>query len=379
MICPKGAPVYENLSSEYTDVPQLLSTLRAETFSGIVAIQAIGRKGTFFISAGETIDAILGTEADPTATVGEEAVEELFVLCTNPTTTLGVYELSAKEVEFAVTTLQSEMVFKGLSTDFVRLDRFLKKLASERHNGYIEVFTKDNQSFGIISLRDGKADQLFTLREPGISSLSPTDGIPAFLQEIATQGMLFNVYRTAAPSAPVNGADQWAGQGPMVTEEDEPETRTEGGNGHQYTPDVRREETERDGLAERTQFVVDLQTVLFKIEKFINGVAENGGFQRAFKRACVEKSESYPFLDPFEGQFDYSGGRIHLDEQVSIGVFAVAIAECLNLTLTYLHIELPKKTVLPANLRGDIESSFRGYRDVLTGSGLQSVIPSTFQ
>jgi hypothetical protein len=331
MICHRGETVYENLSSECNDVPKLLSTLRAEVFSGIVAIQAVGKKGIFFVSAGEIIDAISGTEADPTTTAGEQAVKEIFALCTQPSATLDVYKLSAREVEFAVTTLQSEMVFKGLSTDFVRLDRFLNKLSAQRHNGYIEVTTKDNQPVGIISLRDGKADQLFTAPAVGVSSFSVS------------------------------------------------ENRTAGSNGHQYAPDLRSEGASSSGVEERTQFVVDLQGTLFKIEKFVNGFAETGGFQRAFKRACVEKSESYPFLDPFEGQFDYSGGRIHLDGQVPMGAFVIGIAECLDLTLTYLEREIPNKTVLPASLKRDIEILFRGYRDVITESGLQSVIPSAFQ
>jgi hypothetical protein len=378
VICLKGEPVHENLSSEYTDVPQLLSTLRMEGFSGTVEIEAVGKKGTFLLSNGETIDAAAGTAADPTAIVGEEAVEELFVLCTQPGAHVGVYKLSARAAEFAASTLQSETLFKGLCTDYVRLDRFLTKLACDKHNGYLEVFNSDNRAMGVLSLRNGQMVQLLRVSESGSHTFSDGGDIPVFLEEIGSQGMYFNVCRTTM-SPPAEEIDRASDAESEVNQENTKETRIEGSNGG--APHVSfqvEEEPWSDPVEIRGQFLLDLQSALLKIEKFVNGCAEKGGFQRAFKRACVEKSDFYPFLDPFEGQFEYSDGRIHLNDEVSTETFAVGVAECLNLTLTYLQQQFPKETLLPAGLKRDIESAFGSSRDVLAGSGIQSVVPAAF-
>ena len=399
MICPKGEPVHENLSSEYTDVPQLLSTLRAEEFSGMVEVRSPGKKGVFFVSLGETIDATAGPDSDPASLVGEEAIEELLVVCTRPDATLGVYRLSSQEVEFAVSTLQSEMVFKGLSTDFVRLDRFLKKLADERHHGFIEVLTKDNQTAGVIALREGRPDLLVTMTEAGTPSFSGAEKVPEFLEDISKRSALFNVHRTvstivhretlvAETARPVLAAEteRIAAAGHSVREEksdtnvgETVEMAVDKTNGRQHVPEEA-SGVAREGTPEgRKGLLLDLQGVFFKVERFVNGLAEPGSFQRAFKRACVEKSDDYSFLDPFEGLFDYSEGQLHVDDQVPTEAFAVGVAQCLNLTLTYLQRELPKKTVLPVGLKGDIESSFRGHRQVLGESGDSGVIPASFQ
>jgi hypothetical protein len=101
------------------------------------------------------------------------------------------------------------------------------------------------------------------------------------------------------------------------------------------------------------------------MEKFIDSFSEKGIFQKTFKKACVEKSESYHFLDPFAGQFEYQGKKIYLDEKVGMEEFAKAIAECLNLTLSYVKKELPKNVSFPPGLKGDIESTFKKYQDII--------------
>ncbi len=116
----------------------------------------------------------------------------------------------------------------------------------------------------------------------------------------------------------------------------------------------------------RNEFLAALQRVFVKIEKFVDSVSKQGGFQKTFKKACIEKSDSYPFLDPFEGQFDYQGKKIRLDATIETEEFTRAIAECLNLTLTYIRKELPKNVVFPPGLKTDIESVFKKRPD-LTG------------
>ena len=136
-------------------------------------------------------------------------------------------------------------------------------------------------------------------------------------------------------------------------------------------PDVVEKQKVENGAGNgRNEFLTAIQRIFLKMEKFMDSFSEKGGFQRAFKKACVEKSESYHFLDPFEGQFDYQGKKIRLDANVGTEEFIMAIAECLDLTLSYIKKELPKNVFLPPGLKGDIESTFKNHQDIIKLSDL---------
>jgi hypothetical protein len=362
------------------DLPQLLSTLQANAFAGIVAVEAADRKGAFFLSSGSLVNAVVEYEGNTAPLVGEEAVEELLVLSTKAGGLLHVSRLTPEEVECSASTLRSESIFTGLSTDFVRLDRFISKLASERLTGYIELFTKEGGRLGVLFMKDGEEQglQVTAAGEPP-SLLGKTD-IPPFLEEVIARGATFNVFRSlATPLPPKKEAAvqerRTAGMAGETAEVFEKEEVSAG----KVVMLLEKQRSEHPLENGRNDLLTALQEVFAKIQRFSDGVSQKGGFQRAFKRACVEKSEAYPFLDPFEGLFDYDGGRIKLDNEVGTEDFAAGVADCLNLALLYLQREFPKHVALPQPLKREIESSFENYRDAVKGSGILSVVPATLR
>jgi hypothetical protein len=389
MIYPKGETIYQNLSTEYTDLPQLLSTLKQKVFSGIIEIDIEGKKGAFFMVSGEVVNAASGVETDPPAIVGEEAVEKLLTLSTRPNGVLSVYRLPSVEVGFVASSLvRPESIFKDLSTDFVRLDQFVKKLQDEKLTGYIEIFARKSKRVGKLSLRAGETVGLQITPESGVPTFFEREAIPSLLEEFVKQGSMFSVYRSKGFSMPVKGADRVNSEARKVTteikerkfetleeldiiEDEIFEVKLEEKPAPVKRPYVVEKQKVENGVGNgRNEFLTGIQRILLKMEKFMDGSLEKGGFQRVFKKACVEKSESYHFLDPFEGQFDYQGKKIYLDTEVGTEEFIMAIAECLNLTLSYIKQDLPKNAVLPPGLKGDIESTFKKYPDIIDLSGL---------
>ena len=415
MILPKGEVVHQGLSTVYTDTAELLSTLVSDGFAGIVEVVLPGNKGVFFISSGMTINAFIEGDGDQIVAAGQEAIQKLIALSKQQEGILNVMSLTPAEVEFAASPFGSEIIHKGLSTNFVKLDRFIQKLKEERHNGFIEVITGDNKPMGTIFLKEGELVGFHTASS-GSNTLTEPEAIPAFLGEISRQGATFNVHQTAfgvsqkaAPSPkepssmrdifptkepapqketfvlsePAPAKEAFVPKEPPIAKEtladkevdeiareifmDEPPPPAKAEH------DIIREEKEslekgwvavnkdRNG---RNEIVVAAQKVLSKVEQFVDGSSQKGAFQRVFKNTLIEKSDLYPFLDPFAGQFNYNEGKITLDEEIDLDKFSMGIADCFSVALYKIKREFPKAMTLPVGLKADIESSLRYYQDL---------------
>lgn len=399
MIYPKGETVYQNLSTEYTDLPQLLSSLKTKNFSGIIEIDVGGKIGILFVIAGEVINAAHGVESDTPRMVGEEAVEKLLSLSTRSNGLVNVYEVPPVEVEFAAQPLfKPEEIFKDLNTDFVRIDQFIKKLQDEKLTGYIEITTRKDRVTGNLSLKGGDIIGLQVASATGETSFYEREAIPSFLEQFTRQGASFNVYRTktfigpakTGPAVPGRKTSKFV-SAPEVKETKPPEvdvvdfkenifepaeafsrkedifeTKPFEAKTVSKTPAFAEVEASDNSIPEngRSDFLGAVQRIFLKIERFLDGAAEKGMFQRTFKKACIEKSDVYHFLDPFEGLFNYQDKKIRLDNAVATEEFVTAIADCLSLTISYIKKDLPKNVVLPAGLKADVESAFKKYPEV---------------
>jgi len=129
----------------------------------------------------------------------------------------------------------------------------------------------------------------------------------------------------------------------------------------------------------RREFISALQRVLSKIESFVDHISKKGDFQRIFRRVCVDASDLFHFLDPFEGQFEYESCRIRLDDAIGSDDFAVATAYCLNLVLAELNKEYLRGATLPPGLKGEIEAAFRHYKEAIKNAGLNFVVPANMR
>ncbi len=389
MIKPRGKILHQNLSTEYTDVAQLLSTLKANAFDGMVEIETANRKGAYFMIGGKTVNAVLGSEMNPTGLVGEEAIEELLAVSAQPNALLNVYQSTPAEIEFTISTLKSECIHSRLSTDFVKMDRFLQKLGSEKHTGYIEVSTKANRTIGILSLKDGEVVGLMVTPESGNPSFFDSAAVPALLEEVMREGAVFDVYRSL--SVPAVKEVEAPPEEEPAEPEPEPEPAAEAvielelpepaaGKTVSLVEKQKGEDADDDDAASdgRSELLGKLENMFNKVERFVDSALQKGAFLRALKRACIERSDTHPFLDPFEGLFDYSAGKVRLDGDVALEDFAVAVADCLNLTLSLLQKELPKNFSLPVTLKGEIEASFKHYQELIKRSGLQFVVPTSY-
>jgi hypothetical protein len=348
MILPKGEVVHRNLSTAYTDFPALLSTLKTGDFSGIIEIEFPENNGVIFVDAGEIINAEVKMKGNSKRIIGQEAVQTLLDLSNQKDGVINIGRLSPEQAAIVASNLQHEVLFKGLSTDFTRLDKLLLRLRGEKHHGFVEVLTKEHQMMGVLFLDGGEPVEMFTTPESG-PSVFGRKSIPLFVENAIKKGAIFDVFKS---------------QGKILKEEVKEIKETK----------VPRRGEEPKGL------IPIFQDILSYAEKLVDGSSRRKGlFQKVFKESLIENSEEFNFLDPFAGEFQYRDGTIQFTGEAEEKDFAKGIIACLMTALSHLEKELPKDKILPLKLKTGIESSLEQHRETLKRFGVDAITSSIFR
>ncbi len=358
MILPKGEVRHQNLLTAYTDVSALLSALKSEGFSGILEIEFPEKRGTVFIDSGEILNAEIRERGETEGRVGQEAIQAFLTFSNQKNGVLNVYRLLPEHVAIITSHLQYEVLFKELSTDFTRLDRLLVKLKEDKHDGFIEDLTKEKKALGVLFVEGGEPVEMFTVPESG-PSIFGRKSIPVFVENVSKQGgAILSVYKShnkifrKEKSIPENK--------PVLESKTVVENKPAAGS--------------KEGLKE---LILIFQETISGAEKLVDGASRNGTFVGTFKKSLIEKAETFSFLDPFAGEFEYQDGIIRFSGEVGEKEFAKGILECLNTTLALLEKELPKNKMLSLKLGAEIKSSLELHSDTLRRLGLTEVISSS--
>ena len=365
MILPKGEVRHQNLLTAYTDVSALLSALKSEGFSGTLEIEFPEKEGTIFIDSGEVLNAEVREKSNAERKIGQEAIQAFLALSNQKNGVLNVYRLLPEQVALIINHLQHEVLFRELSTDFTRLDRLLLKFREDKHDGFIEVLTKEKKALGVLFVEGGEPVDMFTIPESG-PSIFGRKSIPVFVENVSKQGAVLNVYKSynkmfkkekpVAESKPVLQRKLTGESKPVV------ETKPQSGG--------------KEGLKE---LIAILQETLSTAEKLVDAASRNGTFVITFKKSLIEKAEAFSFLDPFAGEFEYQDGVIRFSGEVGEKEFTKGILECLNTTLILLGKELPKNKMLPLKMIAEIRSSLELHSDTLERLGVKEIVSSSLQ
>jgi hypothetical protein len=336
MILPKGPAVHENLRTVFIDLNSFLQTLKEDNFTGYVQVSFWDYDGILFLEAGEIVNAI--EESEDTRRGGEEAVENIILKSKQRDGRINVYRLAPEMVAILASTSMKEATYKELSTEFTSLDKLIEKLAKENHSGYIDIALSDNKGGGIIFFQEGEiVEAVMSDAKTGGGKKYGKDMLNEIIEDVQETGATFNVYR-----AGLEVGSERTGITPHVLE---------------------------------FQGVIQvMQEVVGTIESLIDGSTRKGSFRDSFKKARVEKSEDYPFLDPFAAEFEYKNGEIIFDGKASAEVFIQGLKECIELTLDTIT-ESANKDELYGNIRSALKPIVERFREEINAFGLKSIMP----
>src|SRR4030042_5854083 len=293
MILPKGETVHENLRTAYVDLNSFLQTLKSDNFTGYLQVSFWDYEGILFLEAGEIVNAI--EEVQGKRKGGEEAVANIILKSKQKDGRINVYKLMPEMVTILASATMKEATYKDLSTEFTSLDKLFEKLNKESHSGYIDILLNDNKAKGIIFFQNGEISEVVMSDEKS-GLIYGKDKLHNIIDDVLKTGATFNVYRAGLDS---------------------------GG--------------ERAGISQAVdlQKVVEvIQEVVGTIESVVDNLANRTGvFLDNLKKAPVEQSEDFPFLDPFAAEFEYRNGKISFHGKVPAEIFIQGIGHCLELAL----------------------------------------------
>ena len=332
MIFPKGQAVYENLNTSFTNVGELLLDLKANSFTGYVQISFWEYEGILFLDSGDIINAVEETEGR--RMTGQEAVSSIMSKVREKNGAISVYGLSGEMVTMLTSVVESEVVYKDLTTDFTRLDKLITKLQSEGLTGYVEVAMKDKQGAGIIFLHAG--DPIESILSTNGDAISGADVLPRIVETASTLGAAFNVYRAAVEEAFAEGAEIQAG-------------------------------------LDLPQLLEVWGEIIATIERATDGLSAKGHFLNTFKDTLIERADDYPFLDPFATEFEYKEGQVAFHGG-SVKNLSQGLGECLSVTIGKLVVEAPGVD-LATRIRAELAAVKDKNAEAIEKFSLEAVMP----
>lgn len=336
MLFPRTKALYENLNTSFIQFDALLSELQSTQFTGYVQLSGWEYEGVLLFDTGRIVNAFETLKGQPR--VGANAVASLASHGHEKDNAVNVYRLDAEIVQLLANLLAGEPLYRDLSNDLTGLDKLVAKLQSEKHTGSIVIHWPNRADAATILMREGQVVECVWLSN---AKLSSGPGLLNQILQAATQApALFTVYRTDLA--------------------------------HIYSADVDLAES----LA-RPKVLAVWQEILNTVTSTVDRLTKSDTFNLTFRRVCVNQATTYPFLDPFAGEFEYRNGQIRFEGQATVARFNSALADCLTLTIRQLATQYAALDLMTqlhtavANLRAERAAQ-------LEQMGLTTLLPEIF-
>jgi hypothetical protein len=291
MVIPKGKIVHEDLSTSYTDIQELLSDLRQNSFTGYCQVNFWEYRGTLFLDRGRIINAL--EEVGNTEVFGEKAIRSILEKAKEKDGTVSVFQLQDEMVATLASVLKSKVKYRDLTTELTSLEKLISKLKKEEHSGYVEVLLNNDSGDGCIYFQDGRAMESVFQATDG-EMISGPSGFKKILGLSTEVGAIFNVFESDLSSIVVDDT---------VSSE-----------------------------------VISLfQEALNAIQDAVDARFGAGEFNDEFKRVLATNANKYLFLDPFVAEFVYKDRTLTFDGETVLDEFTTGVCDVITQTVEHFR------------------------------------------
>jgi len=287
IVIPKEKPVIENLNSYYLDIRKLVEHYQGQLGAGGIYFKSPAAEGVIFFDKDELLG---GVFKDRERNIhGNEVLDNIIEASSRYNFVISIYEIAQNKIYFWANMPDAKKIYKNLSTEFTDLEGLIKKMASEKLTGYIEVVINNGSEGGLVFFSDGEIiGGSYSWGKGEVSALKENREL--LVAKTKDSGGIFHVSRIEASKQSASGEIS--------------------GNEQKTAADI--------------LIVLEelLQIVEAEAAKKTNIVRD---FDSLLKKKFIEKADQYFFLDPFADEFKYSAGRITFsgeatDEELLRGV-----------------------------------------------------------
>jgi len=275
VIVPRGNPVFENLNSYYLDLRRLLEHYQGEMGSGAIYLKSPTAEGAIYFEAHELLGGTFENRGEKLA--GKAAVERLLTPLPSENYQVSIYGVEPEEAYYWSSIPNAKRIYEDLSTEFTDLEGLIKKMSSERLSGYIEISLNSELDGGFLFFRNGQVVGGYYFWEKNFNASRESQEL--LLRKAKRTGGIFHVSK-------------------ISVETKQPKEVSKKGS----TPEV---------IAALEELLVLLETL------FTSNQTVKADFNTLLKKKFLSMAEEYAFLDPFAGEFQYSGSKIRLASDVT--------------------------------------------------------------
>jgi hypothetical protein len=268
VIVPRGNPVFENLNSFYLDLRRLLEHYQGEMGSGAIYLKSPTAEGAIFFEAHELLGGTFESRDEKLA--GKAALDRLLSPSPAENYQVSIYDVAPEEAYYWSSIPDAKRIYEDLSTEFTDLEGLIKKMSSEKLSGYIEISLNSELDGGFLFFRNGQVVGGYYFWEKNFSTSKESQDL--LLRKAKRSGGIFHVSKIS-----------------VRTKEARETSRKES------APEV---------IAALEELLVLLETL------FTSSQTVKGDFNTLLKRKFLDLADEYAFLDPFTGEFRYSGRKI---------------------------------------------------------------------
>ena len=254
----------------------MLEHYQGQLDSGAIHFHSAAAEGAIFFDKDGLLEGAFESKKD--RLVGKEAVERLIHSTSADNYTIGVFQIDSQEIYFWAGLLAAKRIYEGLSAEFTDLEALIRKMVLEKLSGYIEISLSRSGEVGLVFLRNGLIlGGVYSRQKGGLDRSS--ESREAFIQKAKENGGVFHVSRIAAPKA---------------GEEDKAS-----------------EDLPQNILGSMKELVAALETLIHSRK------SGKGNFRTLLRKKFIDLAETFPFLDPFAGEFTWDGREVHFKGDAS--------------------------------------------------------------
>ncbi len=275
VIVPRGNPVFENLNSYYLDLRRLLEHCQGEMGSGAIYLKSPTAEGVLLFEAHEVLGGTYENRGEKLA--GKAAIDRLLTPSPTENYQVSIYEMAPEEAYYWSSIPNAKRIYEDLSTEFTDLEGLIKKMSSEKLSGYIEISLNSDLDGGFLFFRNGQVVGGYYFWEKNFSASRESQDL--LLRKAKRSGGIFHVSRISVESNAVKEVSK-----------------------KPSAPEV----------------IGALEELLALLESLCTSSQTiKADFNTLLKKRFLDLADEYAFLDPFAGEFQYSGRKIRLASAVS--------------------------------------------------------------